>query len=206
MTRPATDLLVSSLITFFDIDVLLTCQSLAGHLDPTENPSGSVYRAIVRDPGSIAGLLGPDTALESTLVHCGIGDLPANLDFDKVSPEVTFLLHGHVGETDLPKLRLDSQAYVHHGGNDTHVTLDEVYRVKRGRLVRRPFGTWTKRFGLRIPEPNMWERRNNLGGVVLVDTWMEYAPYTFTDSQGNVVGELLNYSEIIHVYQLCIII
>ena len=49
-------------------------------------------------------------------------------------------------------------------GNDS-VDLTEFYTIKAGPQISRQVGTWNRSHGLLIPEPNIWERRSNLGGI-----------------------------------------
>ena len=49
--------------------------------------------------------------------------------------------------------------------NSNGFNLTEFYTIKAGSPISREVGTWDRTDGLVIPEPNIWERRSNLGQV-----------------------------------------
>ena len=51
--------------------------------------------------------------------------------------------------------------------NENGFNLTESYTIKAGSPISRNVGTWNRIDGLVIPEPNVWERRSNLGQISL---------------------------------------
>ena len=68
--------------------------------------------------------------------------------------------------------------------------LRETYAVKGLVKYRNAFGTWSERGGLFVENPNVCERRRDLGGVQLWDAIMPYAKLTklYFDSNRNIIG------------------
>lgn len=46
------------------------------------------------------------------------------------------------------------------------VSLEEMYKVKGGKILSVLLGTWSPSSGLDVPVPHKWRRRNNLGGAM----------------------------------------
>ena len=49
--------------------------------------------------------------------------------------------------------------------NENGFKLTECYTIKAGAPIYRNVGAWDRIDGLVIPEPNIWQRRSNLGQV-----------------------------------------
>ena len=125
------------------------------------------------------------------MVHCPVSDLVHRFNFSSVSREIVFLLE-NTDQEDLQgfnTLRLDSKVFVYSMKNQSFATIEELYQIKGGDLIVSPFGTWSEERGLAVPTANVWERRRDLMGVELVDTWMPFKPYTYEDEEGDIVGE-----------------
>ena len=64
-------------------------------------------------------------------------------------------------------LKLNSNVMFYTINGNYSVDLSEFYTIKAGPQISRKVGTWNRSHGLLIPEPNIWERRSNLGGISL---------------------------------------
>ena len=63
-------------------------------------------------------------------------------------------------------LTLDSEV-LFYSQNENGFNLTECYTIKAAGPFSRKVGTWDRIDGLVIPEPNIWERRSNLGGTAI---------------------------------------
>ena len=63
-------------------------------------------------------------------------------------------------------LDLDSEFFIAEKSTLDTVTVKEVYSIGNG-LVVKNIGTWSKLDGLKILQPDKYERRSNLSGVNL---------------------------------------
>ena len=123
------------------------------------------------------------------LVLCGVDDLPYSLSFQDVSPQLTFLLDVDnleaLDESILPSLRLDSSVYAFESSSvrADFVHISELYRIKGGPLIQQHFSTWTLKTGFIGANLNVWDRRKNLRGVHMVDSWLSWPPFIFPDAE-----------------------
>ena len=88
---------------------------------------------------------------------------------------------------DYLKLRLDSQLYFYDIVDSDSIALFEVYSIKNGPQITRQIGNWNTTNGLNVPKPNIWERRQNLLGVELVNgvlPWSVFSQFE-VDRDGN---------------------
>ena len=69
------------------------------------------------------------------------------------------------GFVGLMSLKLNSNVLFYTVNGNDSMDLSELYTIKAGPLISREVGTWDRSTGLMISEPNIWERRSNLGGV-----------------------------------------
>ena len=88
-------------------------------------------------------------------------------------------------------LRLDTNivSVEQNGGPDDYL-LKDIYSIKKGPQMRKEFGTWSKEAGLSVKVLNVYERRQNLGGIQLRDAILPYAKITKPnfDKNDNVIG------------------
>ena len=78
---------------------------------------------------------------------------------------------GLIQESDIDvkmcsSLRLDSKIYTYAPVENSTV-IREMYEIK-GKLITTNVATWNESIGLSVPIPNIWERRNDLGGLTLM--------------------------------------
>ena len=106
------------------------------------------------------------------LVICGmeeIVDLNVEAAFD---PAIIWLTSGHVPPTVSAMLSLQSHLLTYEA-HERGLAIYETYSIKSDVLARRnAFGHWTQADGLVVPNPVKWERRSNLTGVILVNTFV----------------------------------
>ena len=87
------------------------------------------------------------------------------------------------------RLRLDTSiVQIEENGASDAYLLTESYSVKNGSAKINVYGYWSKNEGLSVKDPNLNERRRNLGGIQLRDAIMPYAKLTkiYLDSDGNI--------------------
>ena len=84
----------------------------------------------------------------------------------------------NVNVTDV-SLRLDSNIVriEENAGSDGY-QLRETYSIKRGLKISNIYGNWSRGQKLSVPTANVFERRKNLGGVVLRDAILQYTKIT----------------------------
>ncbi len=201
--------LILSLGSFLQIQHLFLCSS--NHDDGLDDGMAKFTSDQTRwptaslDQTDIMDLLTMDSyVVDMTLVVCQ--------DFDN-SP-----LHGfvsrHFGKnivwlvpdeslqhaSTLP-LRLDSFLIGHstsRGGGDV-VNLKEYYALK-GNVMQNELGKWSARRGLEVSHRgSTWERRSDMGGIVLNGGYVPYQPaMCFKDKEGNIVGLI---PDLVHMIQ-----
>lgn len=96
-------------------------------------------------------------------------------------------------------LRLDSRLFTfcHQDNDKSKSSIFEYYAIKKGPLINQKVGHWTATNGLRILEPNMWERRSNLRGIELVNIMLEWAPFNIEGSNNTWNGILADLASIL---------
>ena len=111
------------------------------------------------------------------------------MEVDLFNKEVT----GIISEPDFPSgnlaLRLDSKFYLYQQQPEM-IELKEMYAVN-GMTILNDIGTWHESLGLSIPQPSIWERRNNLAGMTIRVTTIS-KPYVhelhYDDSGHSIIG------------------
>lgn len=73
------------------------------------------------------------------------------------------------------ELRLDSQ-WITCTETGSKWNLQEHYRVKKGLLITNALGYWKNSSGLHIKNPNIWERRQDLNGIALINSALTWTP------------------------------
>ena len=53
-----------------------------------------------------------------------------------------------------------------------------VIDITGGKILNQVIGKWLPNLGLQLPELNMFERRNNLTGVTIINTVLPWPPLT----------------------------
>ena len=92
--------------------------------------------------------------------------------------------------SDSIDLRLDTNILIiEQNDNSDDYQLKEVYSIKNGPKIKRVIGTWLPRAGLSVQTLNVYERRQNLGGIQLRDALLPYAKITkpYYDQYENVI-------------------
>ena len=92
--------------------------------------------------------------------------------------------------SDSIDLRLDTNILIiEQNDNSDDYQLKEVYSIKNGPKIKRVIGTWSPRAGLSVQTLNVYERRQNLGGIQLRDALLPYAKITkpYYDQYENVI-------------------
>ena len=92
--------------------------------------------------------------------------------------------------SDSIDLRLDTNILIiEQNDNSDDYQLKEVYSIKNGPKIKRVIGTWLPRAGLSVQTLNVYERRQNLGGIQLRDALLPYAKITkpYYDQYKNVI-------------------
>ena len=97
--------------------------------------------------------------------------------------------HGQSPETFLPldSLKLNSQVYVFVDSPATPegvselIFINETYRrsLREAQLMNRVWGSWSGHSGFLIKNPNIWDRRKDLTGVVLRTASLSSPPFMF---------------------------
>ena len=83
------------------------------------------------------------------------------------------------GVSDDVNLRLDTNIVsVEHSGSPDDYLLKETYSIKSGPKISQIIGTWSRSGGLAVKILNVYERRQNLGGIQLRDAILPYAKIT----------------------------
>ena len=91
-------------------------------------------------------------------------------------PLVTIMMGDN---TDSVDLRLDTNIVsIEHNGGPNKYLLKDIYSIKKGPELSREFGTWSRDAGLSVKMLNVYERRQNLGGIQLRDGILPYAKIT----------------------------
>ena len=102
-------------------------------------------------------------------------------------PLVTIMANVNVSDVSL---RLDSNIVrVEENAGSDGYQLRETYSIKRGPKISNVYGKWSKNQGLSVPTTNVYDRRKNLGGVVLRDAILQYTKITqpIIDNNGSVI-------------------
>ena len=103
-------------------------------------------------------------------------------------PLVTIMVNGASVNVNL---RLDTNivSFEQSGGPDKYL-LTETYSIKNGPKLSQVIGTWSRSNGLAVSILNVYERRQNLGGIQLRDAILPYAKITkpHFDSNYKVTG------------------
>ena len=91
-------------------------------------------------------------------------------------PLVTIMMSGNADHVDL---RLDTNVVsIEENKNPDDYILRDIYSIKRGPKLSKVFGTWSNGAGLSVKTSNIYERRQNLGGIKLRDAILPYAKIT----------------------------
>jgi hypothetical protein len=77
---------------------------------------------------------------------------------------------------------------------DEGFSIIEKYTIKAGPIITKTVGFWSMELGLQIPISNIWERRANLCGALLLDVILPYS--IFMRMQKNKEGKLEKHSGI----------
>ena len=103
-------------------------------------------------------------------------------------PLITIMMGDNTESVDL---RLDTNivSIEQDPGPDNYL-LRDIYSIKKGPKMSRKFGTWSRDAGLSVKILNVYERRQNLGGIQLRDAILPYAKITKPnfDKNDNVIG------------------
>ncbi len=86
-------------------------------------------------------------------------------------------------------LRLDTNVVIYEETmNGDGFNLSDIYAIKSRPQIKEQIGTWHNSAGLKVPVPNVLERRTNLGGVTLKNTILPFsvACVVTYDNDGNV--------------------
>ena len=91
-------------------------------------------------------------------------------------PLITIMMGDNTESVDL---RLDTNivSIEQDPGPDNYL-LRDIYSIKKGPKMSRKFGTWSRDAGLSVKIMNVYERRQNLGGIQLRDAILPYAKIT----------------------------
>ena len=200
---------ISSFIALMNSSAIFVCEN---YYERNENLAENLFRS--EDTGLWLRLVTSeelDNPLifqekrAKTLALCDLTDIPIDFPFDIVAKDITFLLQTHnldapILNNALSTLRLDSNVYVYEASPDV-AQVTELYRIKRGPMIKRHFGTWTPRTQMIGVNLNKWERRNNLMGIDLIDTWLPWTPFTFFNEEtGEVDGEDIKFLFMISLF------
>ena len=170
---------VLDFILHFDIRTVLICADF--------NDATDLVDALARQSDVLLGMvessemqeaLAPLFVESNSLLLCSVNNLPDQFDFGEVSSMLHILLEGQEnGYPELFKtLRLDSKVFTFKAdGGVYRIHISELYAIK-GTLISGDFGHWSRRRGLSVKQPNIWERRRNLRGIQLKDAWMPWKP------------------------------
>lgn len=91
-------------------------------------------------------------------------------------PLVTIMMGDNTESVDL---RLDTNIVsIEQNGESDNYLLKDIYSIKKGPKLSREFGTWSRDAGLSVKMLNVYERRQNLGGIQLRDAILPYAKIT----------------------------
>ena len=91
-------------------------------------------------------------------------------------PLVTIMMSGNADYVDL---RLDTNVVsIEENNSPENYILRDIYSIKRGPKLSKVFGTWSNGAGLTVKTSNIYERRQNLGGISLRDAILPYAKIT----------------------------
>ena len=71
-------------------------------------------------------------------------------------------------------MNLDSKVVFYKVLNASTIEVSEEYTVRNSPVIRKVFGNWTESKGLLIEEPSRWERRADLRGVQLKQSFLTY--------------------------------
>jgi hypothetical protein len=98
-------------------------------------------------------------------------------------------------QLDQVQLRLDRQHYFYTDLNSTSVQLDEIYRIKNGPVIERPFMVWNNNKGFKylVKDTTTWKRRKNLQGIHLTAVGAVSVPQLDFD-YNNTTREMSNIS------------
>lgn len=78
--------------------------------------------------------------------------------------------------SDSIDLRLDTNILIiEQSDNSDGYQLKEIYAIKKGKKIKRVIGSWSRSSGLSMEVLNVYERRQNLGGIQLRDAILPYA-------------------------------
>ncbi len=97
--------------------------------------------------------------------------------------------------------RLDSRVFYYTWEGDGFV-VEEDYSisVKGGPVVTQHVGSWNATSGMvSMDEPNVWERRSDLGGITLNNTFLRFSPISMYvyDEEGKIVGRRGMYQDLL---------
>ena len=174
--------LIYALISFFQIDTLITCP------DPDQDPLARSFQDYwqawpvdhlvqpSRQNTQIVDLIArhssPGRTRENILVLCpfSLGNI-SGVGF-MFSKNIFWLA---IDEGDLTNLKnlpltLESNLLLYSMRVDGSISLREAYLVKSQVLKENHFGTWSESEGLSVTQEERWERRADLTGVTLVNT------------------------------------
>ncbi len=110
------------------------------------------------------------------------------------------------------RTRFDSDVFLYNvssfSSSDGRATWHEAFSVKGEHRFVSELGTWTRLGGLRVPTPNVWERRQwFLRGVPLRGVLLPWPPYTYAEADGS--GDLVTRGiipEAVHLFQASILL
>ncbi len=188
--------LVMSLGKFFGIESLLIC------LDYDKNPPGRLQDGISATtmPWPVKYFLPEDLDGIRDHLHNAIvliacenvnfttsGTQLTKADFE---PNIIWLIPSSTQEMaakNLP-LTLNSNVLLYTGDKENNATvISEVYSVK-SHYRTNIFAQWSEDAGLTVPQPAVWERRKDLGGVTLVSTALHFNPMNRMGPNNTVTG------------------
>ena len=131
---------------------------------------------------------------DDTLTVCPMEEISTlELSLENVGKGHNFLFledENNSHHSSFSTLRLDSRVYLARDYSES-LKVHEVYRIKRGPLIRREIFSWNLRNHSveKINRVHIWERRSDLMGVNLVDPWLSWRPFVYMNDQGELDGK-----------------
>ncbi len=132
----------------------------------------------------IARLNAQDLRFRTLLVDCSLGNIGSQGQGILNSNYVWAVAEGAANLEALP-LRLDSNYLIYRCEEDGACLLTEIYKVKGDSLRKKPFGRWSLNGGLVMSEKEVWERRSDLMGTILLDTTLPWTTWNIVISESD---------------------
>ena len=174
---------------------MLVCRSVISaadedslnYLELVSQQNSSLWMRVIKNPQDI---LNSNSDSETLVICPGHEFTVSGFTFDNVPETVTFLMEKPSSEERIRGLRLDSKVFLFQNVNDSHWSVEERYRILGGPVTTNSIGTWHPDSGFSVyNDKSVWERRSDLGGIVLRDPALQWSPFTIVRDDGTVEGE-----------------